>query len=126
ARGDAGGGDGAVERARRGGAVSDGRKPTTHDGFDEDETRLLRSFFRDEAHDYIERLTAALLGARAATLSADDVDELMRTTHTLKGSAATVGLEDVASVSHELEECFARLKSEALAWSPATADQLVE
>jgi chemosensory pili system protein ChpA (sensor histidine kinase/response regulator) len=106
--------------------VSEDDRSPSHDGFDADETRMLRNFFRDEAHDYIEHITHQLLMTGRAAPSAELLADLMRTTHTLKGSAATVGLDDIARVAHELEDCFAQIEGKQLAWSQALCDQLVE
>lgn len=95
-------------------------------GFDADEARMLRSFFRDEAHDELEGITRRLLHASRAELDRAALQEMMRTTHTLKGSAATVGLSDVAACAHELESLFARLRAGTIGWSAATADALIE
>jgi chemosensory pili system protein ChpA (sensor histidine kinase/response regulator) len=100
--------------------------PVAEDGLGEDETRILRSFFCDEAHESLESATRLLLAAGAGPLAAATIDELLRTTHTLKGSAATVGLGVVADLAHELEDCFARLRDRELAWSSPTAERLVE
>lgn len=93
--------------------------------FDDDETRMLRNFFRDEAYDYLERLTTALLATRGRPLPADTVTEMLRTTHTLKGSAATVGMAVVSELAHALEDCFDQIRGGRLAWVPALAEGLV-
>jgi chemotaxis protein histidine kinase CheA/ActR/RegA family two-component response regulator len=94
--------------------------------FDEDETLMLRNFFRDEAHDYLEGITRRLLHASKTQLDTVAIAELMRTTHTLKGSAATVGLKSIAAVAHDIEDCFAKLRSNTLQWSENTSERLVE
>ena len=100
--------------------------PRLTDGFDADESAMLKSFFRDEAHDYLENITRRLLHASHATLEASGIAEMLRATHTLKGSAATVGLHEIAEAAHALEDCFAQLRSNTSAWSPAVADGTVE
>jgi len=95
-------------------------------GFDENESAMLRNFFRDEAHAAFETLTRSLLAARDGQPSDDDIDNLLRTTHTLKGSAATVGLNRMSQLAHELEDRFDQLRSGKLEWSAAVADRLTE
>ena len=95
-------------------------------GFDETEAAMLRNFFRDEAHAAFETLTRSLLAARDGRPSEDDIDSLLRTTHTLKGSAATVGLNRMSQLAHELEDRFDQLRSGKLEWSPTVADRLTE
>ncbi len=84
------------------------------DGFDAAEAEFLRRFFRAEANEHLDGLTATLLelerrgtgpGSRAL------IDELLRKTHTIKGSAAMVGLGQVAEAAHVVEEAFAKLRA---------------
>jgi len=98
----------------------------SHDGFDAEEAKMLRSFFRDEAHDHLEGITRRLLHASKATLDAAAVAELMRATHTLKGSAATVGLQTVSDCAHAIEDTFQHIRSGEVPWTGAIADQLIE
>jgi chemosensory pili system protein ChpA (sensor histidine kinase/response regulator) len=100
------------------------RRVGTDIGFEDAEARTLRGFFRDEAHEYLETITHGLLRAGAA-VPAVLMDEFMRTTHTLKGSAATVGLRGIAEAGHDLEECFVRLRAGTISWNSAVADKLV-
>lgn len=95
------------------------------DEFAPEELALLRSFFRDEAQEALDRMTSRLLGAGSTPLGHEVITELMRTTHTLKGSAGTVGLDDVVGFAHELEDELARLRDGGLAWSAIVHDQLV-
>ncbi len=99
---------------------------STDTGFDADESAMLKSFFRDEAHDYLENITRRLLHASRATLDAAAIAEMLRATHTLKGSAATVGLHEIAEAAHALEDSFAGLRSNPSIWSAAIADVAVE
>lgn len=87
---------------------------------------MLRSFFRDEAHETLERLASELLRTPRAGPDAEAVRELMRATHTLKGSAGTIGVHDIVEFAHEVEDHLARLRSGKLAWSAPLLDVLVE
>jgi len=94
--------------------------------FAADELESLRQFFRDEAHEALEIVTARALAAGSGTLTAEAVTEMMRVTHTLKGSAGTVGLHGVVDLAHRLESALAPLRVGSVAWSPAIADRIVE
>lgn len=96
------------------------------DDFAPEEIAMLRDFFRDEAHEALEKLTSRILGLGATPLAESDADELMRTTHTLKGSAGTVQMPNVVEYAHRLETQFSRLRDGALPWSAAVQDCLVE
>ncbi len=92
--------------------------------FDPDELAMLRQLFRDEAHEALEQVTARAQGAGAGSLEA--VLEMMRTTHTLKGAAGTVGLDAVVELTHALEGALAAVRNGQRPWTPAFADAVVE
>ena len=94
--------------------------------FDADELAMLRQLFRDEAHEALEQVTARALAAAQGALSSEAVTEMMRVTHTLKGSAGTVGLPGVVDLAHRFESALAFLRAGKIAWSSAVADQIVE
>lgn len=92
--------------------------------FDPDELAMLRQLFRDEAHEALEQVTARAQGAGAGSIEA--VLEMMRTTHTLKGAAGTVGLDAVVELTHALEGALAAVRNGQRPWTPAFADAVVE
>lgn len=96
------------------------------DDFAPEEMSMLRTFFRDEAQDALDKMTAQFLDTGATAPHVDTVTELMRITHTLKGSAGTVGLSDMVDFAHELEGQLARLRDGSLAWSVSVHDQLID
>ena len=62
-------------------------------------------YFANEATDLLQEIEQDLLSLREDQ-SATKVHGLMRSAHTLKGAAATVGLETVKHVCHVLEDVF--------------------
>jgi chemosensory pili system protein ChpA (sensor histidine kinase/response regulator) len=102
-------------------------EPSGDTDFAPEEMALLRDFFRDEAHDALERVTARLLSHHGeAAPGPEMLTELMRTTHTIKGSAGTVGLHEVAELAHRIEDHFAELRAGRRRWSENSIDLLVE
>jgi chemotaxis protein histidine kinase CheA len=99
-----------------------------HDGhggdFDADELAMLRQLFCDEAHEALEAVTATALATGAGPPSPDAVAEMMRVTHTLKGSAGTVGMDATVDLAHRLESALALLR--AGGWTATIADALIE
>jgi chemotaxis protein histidine kinase CheA len=91
-----------------------------------EELAALRQFFRDEAHEALETVTARALAAATGPIAGEAIAEMMRVTHTLKGSAGTVGLPGVVDLAHRFESALAQLKAGKVGWSPATADRIVE
>lgn len=94
--------------------------------FGADELVMLRQFFRDEAAEALEAVTTRALAAAAGPIATEAVTEMMRVTHTLKGSAGTVGLPSVVDLAHRFETALSGLRTGAAAWTPAVADLVVE
>ncbi len=94
--------------------------------FDPEELALLRQLFRDEAHDALEQVTARAQAAGHGEPVPEAVHEMMRVTHTLKGSAGTVGLTDVVELAHRLEGSLAAVRSGQRPWSAQFADAVIE
>ncbi|NEO45352.1 MAG: hybrid sensor histidine kinase/response regulator [Moorea sp. SIO4A3] len=65
-------------------------------------------YFLQEAPELLQVLEEDLLSL-SENYSINKVNNLMRTTHTLKGAAASIGLETIATVAHSLEDVFKAL-----------------
>ncbi len=94
--------------------------------FDADELAMLRMLFRSEAHDALEIVTARVLSNGSTRPSAEGLAEMMRVTHTIKGSAGTVGLNTMVDLAHRLESAFAVIVRDATVWGASSADLVVE
>jgi two-component system, chemotaxis family, sensor histidine kinase and response regulator PixL len=66
------------------------------------------SYFLPEAQDLLQAIEQDLLGLKEDRTPAK-VHSLMRSAHTLKGAAASVGVESVKSMSHSMEDVFKSL-----------------
>ncbi len=96
------------------------------ESFDSTEYRALRALFRDESHEALDRVTQLLLRAGSDRIEPESLAELLRTTHSLKGTAGTVGLSAFSDTAHRLEEVLERLRAGLVPWSASTRDALVE
>jgi chemotaxis protein histidine kinase CheA/ActR/RegA family two-component response regulator len=65
-------------------------------------------YFLQEAPELLQILEQDLLTLRE-DYSINKINNLMRTTHTLKGAAASIGLETIKTVAHSLEDIFKAL-----------------
>ncbi len=85
--------------------------------------------FESEAGQLVESITQNLLsvekGADGAGLS-KIYDQICRSLHTLKGSAATCGLAEVSDLSHRLEDVVVPYKPTGAPLSPETVDLLLK
>lgn len=117
--------DGA-DGSPRDGVAGTGRVSALADDFDTSEYQALRTLFRDECQEALDQVTHLLLRSPADAMDPAALSELLRTTHSLKGTAGTVGLRAFADAAHQFEGVVERLWSGRLAWSPRTRDALVE
>ena len=82
-------------------------------------------FFVQEAPELLQVLETGLL-----TLSQEHgvakVHDLMRAAHSIKGGAASVGLETIATLAHRLENIFKALYSESLEIDTSFENQLLQ
>src|SRR2546422_7114995 len=62
--------------------------------------------FRIEAETQAVLLTSGLLELERAPGKADQLETLMRATHSLKGAARIVDLQAAVRVAHAMEDCF--------------------
>ena len=108
------------------GAEAAGPESAAVSDFAPEELAMLRSFFRDEAQEALDGLTSRLLQVGGGGPGPHVVTELMRITHTLKGSAGTVGMTTIVDYTHELEDHFARVGTGELPWSNDVHDQFIE
>ena len=74
-------------------------------------------YFLQEAPELLQVLENDLLSL-PENYSINKVNNLMRTTHTLKGAAASIGLETIATVAHSLEDVFKALFNPDLSIDP--------
>jgi two-component system, chemotaxis family, sensor histidine kinase and response regulator PixL len=82
-------------------------------------------FFVEEAPELLQILEAGLLTLRQERSTAK-VHDLMRSAHSIKGGASSVGLDAIATLAHHLENVFKALYSEALAIDADLESQLLQ
>ena len=70
---------------------------------DDDVPRDVLDFFVPEAEEHLQISTQCLLALETHPTS-DEINRLFRSVHTIKGSAAQVGLRRLAAVAHRLED----------------------
>jgi chemosensory pili system protein ChpA (sensor histidine kinase/response regulator) len=82
-------------------------------------------FFVPEAEEHLQAVTECLL-ALEGNPNADDINRLFRSMHTVKGSAAQVGLHRLSAVAHRVEDLIGRLRDNELQPSAEIVDVLLE
>ena len=82
-------------------------------------------FFIPEAEEHLQSVTECLL-ALEANPKADDIHRLFRSMHTVKGSAAQVGLHRLSAVAHRVEDLIGELRDGALQPNASIIDICLE
>jgi len=93
-----------------------------HDGDVPDE---VLEFFVPEAEEHLQAVTECLL-ALEGNPNADDINRLFRSMHTVKGSAAQVGLHRLSAVAHRVEDLIGRLRDGELQPGAQIVDILLQ
>ena len=84
----------------------------------------LSDLFRVEAQSQIAKLADGLI-ALEEHASPEQLEDLMRAAHSLKGAARIVGRDSVVRIAHELEECFVGAQDGRLLLSADSVDVLL-
>ncbi|WP_407895628.1 response regulator [Scytonema sp. NUACC26] len=82
-------------------------------------------YFLQEAQELLQEIEQELLSLRES-YNINKVYNLMRATHTLKGAAASISLEAIASIAHSLEDIFRAICKPNLVISPEVEALLFE
>lgn len=72
------------------------------------------SMFIDESNDHLQSLNENMMGLEANPEDLGIVQVIFRSAHTLKGMAATMGFEDLASLTHQMENVLDLVRNEKL------------
>ncbi len=75
--------------------------------------------FVDEVEDLLEHVERAVLALASRPGDPEVMNQLFRAFHTLKGSSAVVGVTTIAGFTHHVETALDRVRSGAIAMSPA-------
>jgi two-component system, chemotaxis family, sensor kinase CheA len=74
----------------------------------------LLEVFLAESFEGVAAMEESLLGLESHRDDVAQVQTLFRLAHTLKGNAASLGLADLAELTHSLEDVLERLRSDAV------------
>ena len=91
---------------------------------DEVPTEILE-FFQPEAEEHLQIVSDCLLSLEA-NHSPEEINKLFRAIHTVKGSAAQVGLKRLGGIAHRVEDLIGRLRENELEPTPHVIDLCLE
>ncbi|MEA3499340.1 MAG: chemotaxis protein CheA [Campylobacterota bacterium] len=93
-------------------------------GFD---ISMYRDMFVEEAEELFESADNVLLEAeKNGSLTDDEMGQLFRDVHTLKGSGASVELAYFAEFTHDVENMMDKLRNHAIEYVPEMAETLID
>ncbi|TBL77748.1 chemotaxis protein CheA [Paenibacillus thalictri] len=82
------------------------------------------SMFIDESRDHLQALNDNLLNLESSPQDISIVQNIFRSAHTLKGMSATMGFEDIASLTHEMENVLDMVRNHKTEMNPFIFDCL--
>lgn len=93
--------------------------------FEDLERDALRRLFFEEAEEGLVAMEEALVALELGRGNGGALRVLFRVAHTLKGNAASLGFDELAEVTHHLEDVLERLRSGSLEVNRAVVDVLL-
>ncbi|HVO56693.1 MAG TPA: response regulator [Dongiaceae bacterium] len=85
----------------------------------------IMEFFQPEAEEHLQIVSDCLLSLEA-NHSPEEINKLFRAIHTVKGSAAQVGLKRLGAIAHRVEDLIGRLRDGELEPTPQVIDLCLE
>ena len=87
----------------------------------------LNEFYVHENMQLLEQLEEILLGGQSDTgsLGKEEIEEIFRTMHTIKGSSAMMGYDSITKLTHSIEDVFDEIRS-GLELSSDTWEELID
>src|SRR5256886_342373 len=107
-------------------APLDGSPPRPGEAVMDPLLEQLLAGFVDESQEIYERVTRTLMELEKSPAQGPGFDDLARGLHTLKGSAATLGLEELADFAHRMEDVILPLRGSAKPLPAAVADAVLK
>lgn len=92
--------------------------------FLEHELEEILKIFREESEEQIEKFNKSLLKLESNPRDHQVISELFREAHSLKGAARMIGLDDIQSIAHKLEDVLGMAKENTLKITPEIIDTL--
>ncbi|MDQ1409330.1 MAG: hypothetical protein QOJ41_1065, partial [Acidobacteriaceae bacterium] len=92
---------------------------------DDDVPNEILGFFQPEAEEHLQIVSDCLISLEGNN-NPEEINKLFRAIHTLKGSAAQVGLKRLGAIAHRVEDLIGRLREGEIEPSPMVVDVCLE
>lgn len=90
------------------------------------DTSQYLDMFLDESREHLQSCTEKLLELEQAPEDIAIVNEIFRAAHTLKGMSATMGYEDIADLTHKMENVLDAIRNEEITVTTELLDVVFE
>ena len=88
------------------------------------ETDQYLGVFLDESREHLQSVNDHILELEKNPADLDLVNEIFRSAHTLKGMSATMGYEDIASLTHKMENVLDQIRNHKLTVTTEVIDSI--
>jgi len=85
--------------------------------------RILRLFI-EEAKEHLDTLEKGLVDLKATMQDPENIAEMFRAAHSVKGGAAMLNLDSIKTTAHRLEDCFKVIRDQPTTKVDQTAESL--
>jgi chemosensory pili system protein ChpA (sensor histidine kinase/response regulator) len=92
---------------------------------DDEVPNEILEFFQPEAEEHLQVVSDCLLSLEGNN-NPEEINRLFRAIHTVKGSAAQVGLRRLGAIAHRVEDLIGRMRDGEIQPSPAVVDLCLE
>lgn len=82
--------------------------------------------FIDESKEHLQAINERLLELEKTPEDMSVVNDIFRSAHTLKGMSATMGFEDLANLTHQMENVLDGIRNRRLSVTPELLDVIFE
>jgi two-component system chemotaxis sensor kinase CheA len=90
-----------------------------------DTTQYLQMFL-DESREHLQAVNDHLLKLEGQPQDLKIIDDIFRSAHTLKGMSATMGYDDIATLTHQMENVLDKLRKDELSVTTDVVDTTFE
>ncbi|BAZ69779.1 CheA signal transduction histidine kinase [Fischerella sp. NIES-4106] len=98
--------------------------PQTKFSFIEDEE--LRDIYQTTSEERLQTLAAGILHLQKQPQDEATLQQLLREAHSLKGDSRSLGVENVVTLTHQLEEILLGIKRQQMSLTPQVSDRLYQ
>lgn len=85
-----------------------------------------KGMFLTEAREHLGSMNQLVVSLEKEPQDKGTIDSLFRSAHSIKGMAASMGYDDVAELSHKMEDLMDKFRKEAMTVTPEAIDILLE